>query len=122
MTLSGRKNLHIIIAPDGITGHSHRYGLQPQHGLWASDIRYQSSGYRPQTSAWPSLVTQATDFDTYNDNMGAWQQLGPRHQYGLRWQLRSLTSRRPPVAAWPVAIDMASGCSTDHGPLHGPQG
>lgn len=69
MALSGSKDLYIIIPPDGITGHSHRYGLQPQQGLWTSDINVPS-GYRPQTSAWPSVVTQATDIDTYNDNMG----------------------------------------------------
>lgn len=40
--------------------------------------------------------------------------LDHRHHHGLRWQRRLLRSVWSPDAAWPKAINIASGCSPDH--------
>jgi hypothetical protein len=45
-----------------------------------------------------------------------------KHQHGLKWQPRLLTSTQHHgnLAAWPMDINPASGCNTNHGQLYGP--
>lgn len=61
-TLDGSMDVDITMASDGNTDHSHQYGPR---GSTAHGCQYCFRlQHKPHISAWPSVVTQATDINT----------------------------------------------------------